>query len=179
MAVPLDFSWFLNVHTVIWHYLFGYYFHPLLTPFFDVLCTGEHIKDASVHADPASVLGRPVDGEDECLLPGTAFRSHSHHPSAHGHDWHTLHSQGDEMCKSPPQAYFIFNLSSFTYTIIWYSDFSVVIACISVAAWRRWRQSELRGGTWGGCVQWVPAAMSNTIAFVKVSFKNQQLSMTI
>lgn len=59
--------------------------------------------------------GCPVDGEDECLLSGSAFCPHSHHPSAHVHDRQDLLCHGDEMCKylcvsatfNPPRTHFM------------------------------------------------------------------------
>ncbi len=63
-----------------------------------VVSAGTDNADASLHSDPARVPGRPVGGEDESLLPGTAFCSHSHHPSAHAHDRQALQCHGNEMC---------------------------------------------------------------------------------
>lgn len=64
-----------------------------------VICTGEYHANASVHSDPARVPGCTLGGEDEQLLSGSAFCSHSYRSSAHAHDWQALLCHGNEMCK--------------------------------------------------------------------------------
>lgn len=56
------------------------------------------MEDAPIHSGPAGVSGHSVGCEDKPLLPGAAFCSHSHHPSAHVHDRQGFLSLGDEMC---------------------------------------------------------------------------------
>lgn len=74
-------------------------FAPLLTPSCVVISSGEHNEDAFLHLDPTYMPGYPVGGENQSLLSCSAFRSHSHRPTSHVHDWHALLCQRDEMCK--------------------------------------------------------------------------------
>lgn len=62
-----------------------------------VICTGEYPANASVHSDPARVPGCTLGSEDEHLLSGSAFCSHSDRSSAHVHDWQALLCHGNEM----------------------------------------------------------------------------------
>lgn len=38
--------------------------------------------------------------------------------------------------------------------------------CLCFAAGRRWCQSDVWGGTWEGCVRWVPTAMNSTASLI-------------